>query len=70
MFNVPFFSDLSDDESWRNLKVGDKAKVRRDCPIRPGQIGVLKDIKDGTYLVRFDDGQEVGFDGDMLKEVR
>lgn len=72
MFQVPFYSDPPEDESWKDLEVGDTAKVKRRCPFRPGETGKIMGIeKDKScYYVQFADGQVIGYDGDDLRLVK
>lgn len=61
----------AEDGSWRDVKVGDQVRVRVSISFYTNQVGTLVAItEEDTYMVRFSDGQECGFDGDMLSPVR
>lgn len=56
------------DESWRQLKVGDRAKVKPSVPSYAGRIGTITEIDEatGSATVKFKDDAEMSYDIDML----
>lgn len=60
----------AEDTSWRDLKVGDSARVKATCAPFAGRVGTLTMITDtGDYLVDFGNSLVCGYDGDMLIKV-
>jgi len=61
----------ADDNSWQELKPGDRVKVKTSVAVTGSTYGKLVSIsEDGTYTVLLDSNLEMGFDGDMLVKVK
>jgi hypothetical protein len=69
-WGVPFLTPRNDDDSWKTLKVGDRCQVKFEVPASPGRIGQILEIADGDYVVQFENGRTMGYDGDMLQPVK
>lgn len=68
---LPFNSwgdPYTEDYSWRDLKVGDRAQVKPSVPVTGRKVGTLTKIDEATdtYTIKFDDGAEMSYDADML----
>lgn len=64
-FEVPFLTPR-DDESWKQLEVGDRARVKSNHAFLPGATGLLVDIDKETESYTLFFSQILTYDGDDL----